>query len=491
MARRKSPVWTPRSEDYRQVFVEQNPWHIDGQVPLALAREVERPLSAHLWHRLEVDEPRRFQLVLGPRRVGKTTCLYQTVRHLIRQGIPPRQVWWLRLDHPLLLDIDLGLLMKVVIGDEPGSRSFVLLDEFTYADRWDHWLKTFYDDRWPIQLAGSSSSTAALKGRRTESGVGRWDEEYLAPYLFSEFLELLKRPVELPVGDDLAGTLDACLGRDVRLPDLEALRRTFILTGGFPELLLALDPERMADEQNMLLQSQRTLRNDAVERAIYKDIPQAFGIDNPMVLERVLYTLAGQVTGVLSPSSICNSLGGLSQPTFDRYLSYLSHAFLVFTLPNYSGSEETRQRRGRKLYFVDGAVRNAALQRGIAPLRDTAEMGLLMENLVAGHLHALSQQSQVRLYHWRDGTDKVDLIYDHPTSPLAFEICSSTRHSRKAISRFRERFPRFRDRCFLVAPTATLTRPEDNPDRIGTLPMDLLLLAIGCQAERHMAQRLA
>ncbi len=29
-----------------------------------------------------------------------------------------------------------------------------------------------------------------------------------------------------------------------------------------------------------------------------------------MMLERVLYTLAGQVSGILSPQAICQSLGG-------------------------------------------------------------------------------------------------------------------------------------------------------------------------------------
>lgn len=494
MVRRDRKTWTPKSDDYRQVFLEQNPWHVDGKVPDALAPSVERPLANSLWHRLIANEPRRFQLVLGPRRVGKTTCLYQIVRHLIEAGIPPRCVWWLRLDHPLLMNIDLGELAKVAMslsergGDAP---CFLFLDELTYAEHWDHWLKTFYDEQWPIQLAGSSSSTAVLRGKRTESGIGRWDEQYLAPYLFPEFLDLLKKPVHIPVGDTLAHTIDACLNDGIQVPDLASDRRMFILTGGFPELLLGLARDIEADEKFILLQSQRTLRDDAVERAIYKDIPQAFGIDNPLILERVLYTLAGQFTGILSPSAICRSLDGTSQPTLDKYLSYLSQAFLVFTLQNYSGREETRQRRGRKLYFVDGAVRNAALQRGIAPLSDPDEMGLLIENLVAGHLHALSQQSQVRLYHWRDGKDEVDLIYDHPTAPIAFEVSSSTRHPRKAIYKFQERFPRFRDRCFLVAPTATPTQPNDNPDGIGTLPLDMALLAIGRQAARYMDQRLA
>jgi len=85
---------------------------------------------------------------------------------------------------------------------------------------------------------------------------------------------------------------------------------------------------------------------------------------------------------------LCQELDGLSQPTFDRYLSYLERAFLVFTLPNYSRREGAVQRRGRRLYFVDGAVRNAA-PRG-RTLDGCRGNGALYENLVAGHLHALA-----------------------------------------------------------------------------------------------------
>ncbi len=489
--RSRGPTWEPTSEDYVQVLSEQNPWHLDGQVPKALAQEVERPLGAQLWRRLVIDKPRRYQLVLGPRRVGKTTCLYQTVRNLLREGVEPLRLWWLRLDHPLLMRVSLETLVLTAQTASKASEEkpvFVFLDELAYAEHWDRWLKTFYDERRPIRLAGSSSATAVLKDRRVESGVGRWEEQYLAPYLFREYLDLVGVRVDVPVASTLAETIDACVDANINLARPSELRHVFMLTGGFPELLLGLK-EIADDEQSALLQSQRMLRNDAVERAIYKDIPQAFGIDNPMMLERMLYTLAGQATGVVSPTGICKNLDGLSQPTFDRYLSYLVHAFLVFALPNYSGSEVSRQKRGRKLYFVDGAVRNAALQRGIAPLSDPGEMGVLMENLVAGHLHALSQQTQVRLYHWRDGHDEVDLIYDHPEAPLAFEIASSLRHSRGGFYKLMDRFPRFRGKCFMVLPSIMPSRPAPESNEIGTLPVDLLLLAVSAQAERELAIR--
>jgi predicted AAA+ superfamily ATPase len=499
MAKKYGPTWQPKPQDYKRIFEEQNPWHRTGEVPNEWAKQVERPLAKLMPQRLRANEPRRFQLILGPRRIGKTTSMYQTIRDLLAGGIPPRQVWSLRLDHPLLMQIPLGTLVQIVldtIDNETGNRVlglerplYLFLDELTYSRDWALWLKTFYDETWPVRVVGSSSSSAALRGPSYESGVGRWEEQYLAPYLFSEYLDLVKKPVSIPVKETLFDTISACIKAKINVDALSNFRRRFLLTGGFPELLMSGQPDA-ADDASLLLQSQRILRNDAVERAIYKDIPQAFGVDNPMILERMLYTLAGQVTGILSPNTICQSIGGLSQPTFVRYLNYLERAFLVFTLPNYSGSEASIQKRGRKLYFVDAAVRNAALQRGLAPLSDTEEMGLLIENMAAGHLQALSEQSQVRVYYWRDKNDEIDLVYDHPEFPIAFEMGSSGSHHRKGIHAFEARFKRFNGRCFLVAPNSFATLPSDNWDGIGTLPLDLFLLAVGAQAEYELAKRM-
>lgn len=485
-------VWRPQPEDLQRVFDEQNPWQASGQVPSTLARPIERPLATLLWQRLFDDEPHRFQLVLGPRRVGKTTALYQTVRHLIDAGTAPARIWWLRLDHPLLLQENLGDLVRAVLDTSHATASepvFLMLDELVYTDRWDLWLKTFFDEQWPIRIAATSSATAALRERRLESGVGRWTEQHLTPYLFTEFLALVEQERPVEVGDTLADSLSRLRQGQRADRDLAARRRLFMLVGGFPELLTAARDRPDEDEPSRLLESQQVLRADAVERAIYKDIPQSFGVDNPMMLERLLYVLAAQITGLLSPSNICNDLG-LSQPTFDRYLSYLEQAFLVFTLPNYSGREATVQKRGRKLYFVDGAIRNAALQRGLAPLDNPPELGVLVENLVAATLQSLALHTSVRLYHWRDGKHEVDLIFDHPDQPLAFEIGLSPDHPRAGITALAERHPRFLGRCYVVAPQAAVAHPESTAAGIGTLPLDLLLQVAGAQAEAALAASL-
>ena len=503
----------PDPEEFDRIRASQNPWHRSGEVPEVLAQRVERSLAGVLWMRLLEDDFRRYQVVLGPRQVGKTTLLHQTVRHLLGSGIEPRRVWWLRLDDPYLQSVQLGGLVRAAIrasGATAERPIYLMLDEVVYADQWDRWLKTFYDDRWPVQVAASSSAATTLRDRRAESGVGRWDLQHLTPYSLVEFMDLvhgggqpateIDREGTSAVGETLSETLSALDQGSLSSAESAAGRLVLTMLGGFPEVLAqwvrgpddlqSLSEENAADRLGTyMLVSQRFLRSDAVVGSVYKDIPQAVGVRDPLSLERLLHVLAGQVTGLLNPSGICNDLG-LTQPTFDRYLSYLESAFLVFTLPNYSGSEATVQRRGRKLYFVDGAVRNAVLQSGRSPWQDPAERGRLLENHVMSELRSLALQSGVRLYHWRAGKHEVDVIFDHPSDPLAFEIASSPSHTRSGLRELALRHGRFRGRCYLVAPQLPVMHPPADGVDPGTLPLDMFLLAVGTQAQQALRRSL-
>jgi predicted AAA+ superfamily ATPase len=189
---------------------------------------------------------------------------------------------------------------------------------------------------------------------------------------------------------------------------------------------------------------------------------------------------------VLSPNTVATDVA-TAPATAERYVEFLERAFIVFTLPNYSTSEETVQRRGKRLFFVDGAVRNAALLRGAAPVRDQAEMGMLNENMAASHLRALAYQESVRLYHWRKKSCEVDLIYDHPDDPLAFELSISEDHHHRGLTAFTEQFPKFRKRSYLVTMRDELRHPtEEMP---GHIPLDLFFLAVGCQQQHALESR--
>ncbi len=494
-------VWSPAQEDLRRIFREQNPWHSASGLPAALAPKTQRTLATVLWRKLIGDAPPQHQVVLGPRRVGKTTVLYQTVQRLLSNGIAAGKIWWLRMDHPLLMESSLGDLVRAIVEGSQATNAdplFLMLDEIVYADKWDLWLKTFHDDRWPVRVAATSSGSAALRKQRHESGIGRWEEHHLLPCMLDETQLLLTgtssdhRP-HLEAENALADTLAAWPTAPTVNNQMVDLYEILMMVGGYPQLWMRRNSPGstapLPDIENWMLESQRVLRSDAVERAVYKDIAHATGIDSPAKLERLLYMLAAAITGIMSPKNLSRDLG-ISQPTLDRYVTHLEQAYLVFALTNYSGSEPAIQRRGRKLYFWDSAVRNAALQRGLAPLTDPVERGALLENLVTASLKSLAVHAGIRLHYWREGNNEVDLIYDDPQQPMAFEVASSPDHHRRGLTALAERHPRFVDGCYVVAPGAHVVHPDQHKSGLGTMPVDVFLTAVGAQARRAMLNRL-
>lgn len=487
----RNSAWKPSREDYLAALTDQNPWHELSSVPSTLAYSRRRSLSEKLWVALSGDL-QRFQVVLGPRRVGKTVGMHQTIQALIDHGIRPNRLWFLKLDHPLLMDFELNGWARAIINNYGASSEdplYLFLDEINYSPKWDRWLKTFYDERWPLRIVATSSSTAALRDRSVESGIGRWTDQYLMPYSFDEYLRLLGSPmIDVEPGVDLFETIGSALA--VVPPDksLSSQRDIYLLVGGFPELLMARDQDESLEAA--VIRSQQVLRSEAVQRVAGMDIPQVFDIKSPQILERLVYILAGQMCGLVNVSNLAESLD-ISRPTVNQYISYLERAFLVFSLPNFSTSEEKIQRQGRKIYFVDGSVRNAALQRGLTPIKDPRERGFLIENVAAAQLFSLALQTGMRVYHWRNKGDEVDLIYDDTSGPIAFEISSSAKHSLNGIRALHRKYPQFKGRSFLVSPEIRApVMPDDDPDGIGRITLDQFLIAVGRFTDHSLGLRL-
>lgn len=483
--------WSPSEGDYLAALVGQNPWQELGKVPSSLAYPRRRSLAGILWRTL-IGEPRRFQIILGPRRVGKTVCMYQTIQALIDHGVRADRLWFLRLDHPLLMERELDAWVRVLIETYRASSEkplYLFLDEINYSPRWDRWLKTFYDERWPLRIVATSSSTAALRDRSVESGIGRWTEQYLLPYSFGEYLALRGLPRwEIDIGGGLMEAIRSTIGVVPADRSLEQMREMYLLVGGFPELLLG--GERDEPLEAAVIRSQHVLRSEGVQRVAGMDIPQVFEIKNPLVLERLVYVLAGQMCGLMNMTNLAASLE-VSRQTVMQYIRYLEQAFLVFALGNYSTSEETVQRQGRKVYFVDGAIRNAALQRGLSPIRDLQERGLLVENAAAAQLHALSLQTGMRAYHWRSKGNEVDLVYEDASGPIAFEISSGARHSLRGFQNLHQRYPQLKGRSFLVSSeNRAPIMPEQDASGIGRITLDQFLIAVGGLSDRALAMRL-
>jgi len=443
---------------------------------------MERRLAQRLPAWLLAEDHWRDIVVVGPRRVGKTVVMQQAVRGLLDRGVPAARIWWLRLDHPELATWPLGTLAEVVLALAKRAGTsvsadmplYLFLDEVTRGKDWDLWLKTFRDDGWPVRIVATSSATSLLSQFRRESGAGRWREIALPPWLLHEQAAC---GVPEPVARERL--LGAALCRAGEVESVSNLD-THLAVGGFPEHLSWV-AGRQGDSDLAMMDLQSRIREEIINNAIYKDLVLQVGITQPENLERLMTLLAAQCGSTLSPVSLAQTLG-VTQPTVDRYLGHLESTHLVFRLPSFAGTEEPKVRRGKKLYFADGCVRDAALQHGWHGATGDQELGKMRENAVASHLHAVADRLGVRLYHWREGKAEVDFVLDHPSDPVAVEVASSKGHRRDHLVQFQQKFPRFAGRCWLTWPDAPFHPPGDGGD-VGTVALDVLLRLAGSVAD--------
>ena len=76
-----------------------------------------------------------------------------------------------------------------------------------------------------------------------------------------------------------------------------------------------------------------------------------------------------------------------------------------------------------------------------------------------------------------------------PGATLAFEVASAHGHPRRGLRAFLEGHPKLGAHGYLVAPTAPLVLPHGEGG-LGSIPLDLLLLAASAQAEQERLARL-
>ena len=103
-----------------------NPWWVSGEVPreqLGVPRDVLG--SVYPWL-----ERREILSLVGVRRSGKSTILYQMIQMLLDDGVPPANILMANLEDPRLDGLDVGELLSAYRrGTGPTGRTYVFLDE--------------------------------------------------------------------------------------------------------------------------------------------------------------------------------------------------------------------------------------------------------------------------------------------------------------------------------------------------------------------------
>lgn len=312
--------------------------------------------------------------IIGVRRCGKTTILYQVAEHLISEGISAKDIMFLNFDDPAINAAPFEELQKEIFKINPDI-SHIFLDEIQQKKGWERWVRTLYDTKKFQRMFISGSSASLLSEDMGRVLTGRHITFSATPFSFREYLK--KRGWEDFSPDSIA------YNKDKLLHYLNA----YLEGGGFPETIGLDDFGRK--------QVLTSLYNDIIARDISSRYGASFEITDKIC--RFMLTNPGSQ---YSSNSVARATG-IAVETSDKYIGYLKESLLILDLPIFSFKLKTQFKQNKKTYPVDTGIRNAAC------LRFSQDSGRLAETLVFLEI----KRRYPEVYYWKspDGYE-VDFV---------------------------------------------------------------------------------
>lgn len=343
---------------------------------------------------------RRAVVLMGPRRVGKTVMLWQTIQRVIEKGGDPTQIVYLPLDTPLLQGQPLDALVNLFLETSKFTtldHCTVIFDEIQYLENWSNHLKVLVDRFRQTTFIASGSAAAALRMKSIESGAGRFTDFTLPPLTFYEFLDLQEKiPFLFKAAEEGAFPMPT---------DISALNQEFINYinyGGYPES--TLNPEIRENPG-------RFIRSDIIEKVLLRDLPSLYGIADIQELTRLFNVLAFQTGNEVTYEGLCRA-SGISKNALKKYIEYLEAAFLIKTVKRVDNSGKTFKRINYFKVYLTNPSMYAALFGLIAG--EGAEAGFLVETAIFCQvIHDPSALTNLYYARWAGGRfqGEVDFVF--------------------------------------------------------------------------------
>lgn len=507
------PLQDLTSARFQHILVEdQNRWKSDPGILDRKAKHHQRHLMRILPHLMVSGDPDLYHLIKGPRRSGKSTLLWQTIKVLLeRYGIQAEQIFYFQMDHPELRPEPIGGLVETLLEFAPATSHsnplFLFIDEIGLSPDWRGWLKMFSDNSKPLRILASSSAFAYSRAKESyDSGIDRWQEHELMPCGFLEFLEMyFAEPNMLPAWcwtrcRSLKERLESIPPNTVLDPRIHQALRQMMLLGGYPRCITDFKYSEMTDEADRTEDAHDYLREIA-ERVAYQDIPTTQPIKDTPRMMRLLHSCARGMCRQTTISKIGKAANINNAVTTLAYMELLERSSLIFRLHAHletpSRNDEGESGDGRqaskgtpknqKLVFRDTAMPAAIRRAGVFSVNDDEQKGWGYENMAGAALKELADNAGAMLNFWRlEDRYETDFIYDSTGEGiLGIEIGSSPNHNRKSLVKCMKEIPQLQDSCYLVTPDSPVIHPRLSTEGIGEMPLAAFLLAANAQSIQH------
>lgn len=357
---------------------------------------MERKLYQNILSHLKRKE---YLIITGARQVGKTTMLKQISKYLKEQQEVHFNVTFENPeilnainDHPHNILKYTGL-EPMVQKDNKVQKVTLLIDEVQNAKNPSNFLKYHYDlnGDW-LKIISTGSSAFYLDTKFQDSLAGRKRIFELFPLDFEEFLQFK--------------------GFQDWINDWERMRQNFAYTslahrelfmlfdeyltfGGYPAVILEIDPE---EKKEML--------NDLVKTYLKRDVLDSNQSDYLKVIQ-LLKVLANQAGQLLNTNELSNTLKFASS-TIENYIYILQKCYHIQLVRPFYKNLRKELSKMPKIYFQDLGFRNSLLNHW-QPASQRLDKGQYIENFLFIRLRQLYTQDAIR--YWRTSSgNEIDFI---------------------------------------------------------------------------------
>jgi predicted AAA+ superfamily ATPase len=390
-------------------------------------------------------EDTRAVFILGARQVGKSTLAHQIAEHDHRAQI---------------VNLDQKAAREAALADPEGFvaalRRPVLIDEVQRGNP-DLLLaiKAAVDENLsPGQFLLTGSANVMRNKKVADALTGRVEMIQLWP--------LAQAEIEASPNNFVDALFAASPSQIEGAPKGRLALADRIVSGGYPEARL-----RSGNRQARWFRSY-------LQTTFEKDLETISDAHKLHEMPRLLRLLASQAANLFVPTNLSQKLG-LDHRTVASYVGMLETIFLVKRIPAWRPGLGQREIQTPKIYVVDSGLLLYLLGADEERLMNDDQItGKALENFVAMEIVKHSEWSEIapQVYHYRRGSDEVDLVLENRAGEIVgIEIKSTVSLSRKdwrALEKLRDK--RGSDfKCGVVVHTGQQTVPLG--DRLFAVPL--------------------
>lgn len=365
-------------------MLEWNPWWVKKYEFKGVERDIFKEILPWV-KRKEIIS------IIGVRRAGKTTLLYQIIWHLIaHENIKPEHILFIKADDDRVNAENLiaRCIDEYKAWKNPTSGFFIFVDEIQEVKNWQRTLKRLYDLEKNLKIFISGSNADILKDELSSLIAGRFSYFEVFPFSFSEFVRA--RNIQIKDETNLLEKKNV----------IKNLLINFVEKGSFPEVVLEAS-EKISEE----------LIRFYFDSIFYRDVIKRKKIRNPAKIESLVKYMLQNVSNLINFSKIAAMLD-LSVDSVTEYVKSLEDAYLVFSISLFDFSYKKQIINPKKVYCVDTGMRN------IVGFNFSSDIGRLYENIVFVHLRRKGKE----VFYWK-GKRECDFVVKSGKKLECIEVC--------------------------------------------------------------------